>query len=174
VKRQKPLKRGSKRLERRTELRADVDKVREFLRRAKPLERTGGMRRATAAEGPLTPAAWRQAVHDLSGGRCIITGALARNAADRRFDPHHPLAKRLLRDRGLLDHVWDARNGIWITRAIHAAHEHPGVRDSRIPARALPRSVWEFCAELDALDGTGWATAAVLRAHPPTGSSRAS
>lgn len=170
----KPLKRGSKRLERRTELRADVDRVREFLRRAKPLERTGGMRRATAAEGPLTPSAWRQAVHDASGGRCIITGALARNAEDRRFDPHHVLPKRMLRDRGLLDRVNDPRNGIWLRRDVHAAHESPGVRDTRIPAERLPARVWQFCAELDVLDGTGWATAAVLRAHPPTGSSRIS
>lgn len=171
MKRGEPLKRR-KRLEQRTHLKADVEKVREFLRRAKPLERGGGMRRASAAEGPLTPAQWRRAVHDASGGRCIITGALARSVDDRRFDPHHVLAKRLLRDRGLLDHVWDSRNGVWISRQVHAEHESPGVRDTRIPAEKLPPYVWQFCAELDLLDGSGWATAAVLRAHPPTGSSR--
>lgn len=172
------MKRG-KGLKRKTELRADVEKVREFMQRGRqPLERSelkkrgGGTRRASAAEGPLSPVEWRRAVFEASGGRCVISGSKARNADDRRFDAHHPLAKRVLRERGLLGYVFDSRNGLWVRADVHAAHERPGVRDGRIPAEALPASVWAFCSELDALAGTQWATDTVLRAHPPAGSSR--
>lgn len=175
MKRGEPLKRSKP-------LRADVAKVREFLQRGRgSLERSGdrprartGFRKATAAEGPLTPAQWRQAAHDASGGRCSISGTRALNADDRRFDAHHPLSKRVLRERRLLGYVWDPRNSLWLRGDVHAAHEFPGVRDTRIPAERLRPSVWEFCAELDALEGTQWATQLVLRAHPPAGFSRIS
>lgn len=170
MKRGGPLRRSE--LKRGRELRADAEKVREFLRRGRgsleraPLKRTGGMRRASRAEGPLTPAGWRQAVHDASEGRCLMTGTRSRDVDDPRFHPHHCLAKRELRARGLLGYVWDARNGIWVSADVHERHENAS---KRIPAERLPRSVWEFCSELDALDGTAWATALVLRVHPPAG-----
>lgn len=174
LKRRKPIQRvGGLH---RSELGRSAEKAREFLQRGRqPFERTGGlgrgggMRRASAAEGPLTPAQWRQAVFDASGWRCILTGTRARSVDDRRFDPHHPLPKRVLRDRGLFHRVWDSRNGILVRADVHRRHEDAF---ERIPAEKLPLSVWEFCAELDAESGYEWATLAVLRVHPPTGSSR--
>lgn len=170
------MKRG-KGLERRTGLRANPEKTREFVQRGRvQLERSwiqgskiSGMRRASAAEGPLSPAAWREQAFVASGGRCVISGTRARNADDHRFDAHHILAKRELRARRLFGYVWDVRNALWILGSVHAGHEHPGVRDTRIPAEKLPPSVWEFCAELDELAGVQWATSYVLRAHPRRG-----
>lgn len=168
------VKRG-KPPQRKRPLKADVEKVREFLQRGRqPLERSGlrrsksGFRSPDAREGPLTPAAWRQAVHDASEGRCVITRSRALNADDRRFEAHHPLAKRELRSRGLHGYVWDARNGVWLRGDVHRGHEDAF---ERVPAEKLPASVWEFCAELDALAGSGWATAWVLRYHPAAGNS---
>lgn len=177
MKRGKPLKRRSG-LKTRKRLEADPEKVREFLRRGRELERSGfkrarsGFRRASSAEGPLTPREWWLAVFEASGGRCVMTGTRARDADDPRFHAHHPLAKRILRERGLLGHVWDPRNALWLRADVHAAHEQPGVRDSRVPAEKLGAGVWAFCSELDALEGSAWATELVLRAHPPAGSSR--
>lgn len=167
MERRKPLKRNK-------ELRADADKVREFLNRSRqPLKRTPMRSRGRdrPPEGPLTPAQWREAVFKASDGRCIISDARARNADDRRFHAHHPLAKRILRDRSLYGWVWDARNGLWLRRDVHASYE---LRATPISAERLPASVWEFCAELDALEGTEWATQLVLRAHPYTNSQEGS
>lgn len=169
------LKRGSSKLSREKPLGAKAEKVREFMQRAREksnLTRVELARRPRVRpqEGPLDPRSWQLAVFASSGGRCIISGARARDADDPRFHAHHPLPKRTLRDRGLHAHVWDPRNGAWIRSDLHEHHESPGVRpEHRIGRAALPPAVWEFCAELDALDGTQWATALVERLHPAAG-----
>lgn len=153
----KPLERGKP-------LRPDPAKVQAFLRKH------GGIKRKPAparpVEGPLSPAEWRKRVFDASGGRCIITGARARDVEDRRFHAHHVLSKRELRARRLHRYVWDARNGVVLRADVHERHENAF---ERVPHTALPGAVWEFCAELDALDGTSWATSLVLRLHPVRG-----
>lgn len=166
MRRGKPLKRG-KGLERR-ELKADVERVREFLKRGKALDRKPlrSKPKPRPAEGPLSPAEWAAQVFELSEGRCIITGARARDAFDRRFHAHHPLPKRELRARGLAARVWDPRNGVLLRRDVHVRHEDAF---ERVPHTALPLRVWEFCRELDELEGSQWATTLVLRAHPVRG-----
>lgn len=171
-------------MKRHRRLKADPEKVREFLRRGRqPLTRREELKRAGAkakaarsgkasSEGPLSPAAWRAAVFAASGGRCIVTGARAKDAEDRRFHAHHAVAQDVLRQRRLHDRLWDARNGVWLAAAVHMAHEHAG-GESRVPRELLPASVWEFARELDALDGTSWATEHVKRYHPAAGSSGA-
>lgn len=147
-------------------LRANPEKVREFMQRGRQEIERAPIRRKVRdrpPEGPLTPAEWRKRVFDASEGRCLLTAARALHAADRRFHAHHPLPKRELRARGYFGWVWDPRNGAWLRRDVHARHE---LAFERVPADRLPASVWEFCAELDALEGTRWATALVLRAHP--------
>lgn len=168
-----PLKRTSS-LARGKPLTADPKKAQEFIARGRsalsrsagPSSRGGGMRRASAAEGPLSPEAWREAVYRQAGGRCMVTNARASNADDPTFDAHHVVPKRVLRARGLLDRVFEARNGVWLRADIHAAVENPGVRARPLTAEMLPAAVWEFASELDALEGTYWATELVLRAHP--------
>jgi hypothetical protein len=164
VKRRRPLKRSGE-LKRtgglkRSELGRKAEVVRQELKRTGELVRKQTRR---PKEGPLSPAEWRRAVFDASGGRCIITGARARDAEDRRFHAHHLVPKRELRARRLYGRVWDPRNGVWLRREVHMRHEDA---IERVPAAALPASVWQFCAELDALEGTEWATRMVLRAHP--------
>jgi hypothetical protein len=161
-------------------LRGDPEKVREFLRRGRkrierrtpleraPLKASPGKRGDASAEGPLDPAAWRAAVFRASAGRCVVTGARARDSEDRRFHAHHPLDQAVLRRRRLFDWLWDPRNGILVSEQVHMAHTHTG-GEQRIPREKLPASVWEFCAELDALEGTSWATERVKRAHPSGG-----
>lgn len=172
-------------MKRRHPLRADPAKVREFLQRGRgglsrstPLKPRG--RKASAAkrgiaqrEGPLDPASWRRAVFAASEGRCVVTGTRASDADDRRFHAHHAVSQDTLRRRGLYGWLWDARNGVLVTEAVHMGHEHTG-GDARIPRSRLPASVWEFCAELDALDGSYWATEHVKRRHPAAGSSGSS
>lgn len=167
------MKRG-KPLKRRRRLKADPETVREFMQRGRQeLERAELKSRPKRRprEGPLTPAQWRQAAFEASEGRCIISGARAFNADDRRFHSHHILAKRDLRARKLHGWVWDPRNALWLRRDVHAQHE---LAVRRVPAMFLPASVWDFCDELDALEGSRWATELVLRAHPPAGHSRIS
>jgi hypothetical protein len=156
---------------------ADPAKVREFLQRGRgSLTRTSAperkpiaaKRRVKPVEGPLDPRRWRQEVFRASGGKCIVSGARARDADDRRFHAHHPLDKDALRKRGLHGYLWDPRNGAWVSTPVHWQHEHSG-GEGRIARERLPASVWEFCAELDALDGSEWATAKVEREHPATG-----
>lgn len=175
MKRGKPLRRSGE-LKRggelkRSDLNRATERAREFLQRGRQqLERTEFKRqpRPRPVEGPLSPAQWRVQVFEASEGMCIITGARARDADDRRFQVHHPLPKRELRARGLFGRVWDPRNGVWLRRDVHARHE---LAFAPVPYTRLPAGVWEFCAELDALDGTKWATDLVLRHHPAAGSS---
>lgn len=148
-------------LERR-ELKADVEKVREFMRRGR-----GGLSRKSKPrrepEGPLTPAEWRLAAFVASGGRCMITGAKAANVEDRHFHAHHVLPKRVLRARGLLDRVWDPRNAVWLRSDVHM----PGfAREPELPQERIPPYVWEFARELDSLEGTLWATELIKRLYP--------
>lgn len=124
-------------------------------------------RKARPKEGPLSPEDFKRAAYAASGGRCIITGTRARDPLDPDFHAHHPLPKRELRRRRLHAHVYDPRNAVFVTERVHMQHETPGVRpEHRIPREKLPASVWAFCAEMDATDGTRWATAMVERAHP--------
>jgi hypothetical protein len=170
MKRGKPLKRG-KGLERKSGLKADAEKVREFLNRGRrELERSPmpRKRKQRPVEGPLSPAEWRVQVFEASGGECIITGSRARDADDPDFHAHHCLPKRELRARGLYGRVWDPRNGVLLRTDVHERHEH-GARRVRVPHTALPASVWEFCRELDELAGTRWASDFVLREHPVRG-----
>jgi len=153
-------------------LTASVEKVREFMQRgreagAQSLRASSRRRPKRPLEGPLTPEEWIVAVAKASDLRCKITNTRARDAFDPRFHGHHPLPKRELRARGLHAHVWDPRNGVWVLARLHEQHEAPGVRpEHRIARQVLPASVWEFCAELDAIDGTHWATELVRRLHP--------
>jgi hypothetical protein len=167
MKRGGPLRRG-RGLERRSELRVDPDKVRAFVDRGRQeLSRArAGFRRYSEAEGPLTPREWQERVFYASGGMCIVTGARARDVDDPRFEAHHVVPKRILRERGLQAYVWDQRNGVWLTKRSHARQESAF---ERLPAQRLPLAVWAFCRELDRLEGTEWATALVQRAHPPAG-----
>lgn len=159
-------------------LRADEARLREFAARAqvsgaeslRKSARTGRARtvaRRKESEGPLSPAQWRAAAYEASGGLCIITGTRAYGPDDPSFDAHHPLPKRELRARGLAGFVWDARNAVWLAER---AHERQELAFVRVPGELLPAAVWAFCAELDALDGSEWATALVERMHPATGS----
>lgn len=172
-------------------LRADPEKVREFLQRgrgslkadpaktrafvdrgrvagARVLRESAiaGMREEKAlrrSEGPLSPADWRKAVAGASGLKCIVSGTRADDWTDPDFEAHHPLAKGELRARELRAFVWDKRNGVWLTELVHATHEH----SERVVFRdVLPDSVWEFCAEMDALGSGSWATAWVENKHP--------
>jgi hypothetical protein len=162
------VKRGGP-LKRRTELRADPEQLRAFEQRgresgARSLQASAraSAREPRPTEGPLDAASWRRAVFAVSGGRCIITGARARDADDPRFHAHHPLPKRELRARGLYGHVWDPRNGVWITERAHERHENA---TERIGWILLPTALWTFAREMDALDGTEWATQLVRRLH---------
>lgn len=161
-------------------LRADPEKVRQFLQRGRGrIERKERLKRAAISakrkvgpvEGPLDPASWRREVFRVSAGKCIVSGTRARNADDPRFHAHHILAADQLRKRGLHAFVWDARNGLWIAEQPHMAHEHAGGRH-RIRREQLPASVWLFAGELDVLAGTEWATAKLEREYPATGNSR--
>lgn len=159
-------------------LRADEARLREFAARAQvagaeSLRKSARKGRAKTAarrkesEGPLSPAQWRAAAYNASGGLCIITGTRAYGLDDPSFDAHHPLPKRELRARGLFAFVWDPRNAVWLAELAHGRQEAAFVR---VAGELLPAPVWEFCAELDARDGSEWATALVERMHPATGS----
>lgn len=160
-------------------LRADPAKVRAFVQRGRGgLERSGFRRSAAKAlaakrevralEGPLDPAEWRRQVFEASGRRCVVTGTRARDAADDRFHAHHPVSQDALRRRGLYGRLWDPRNGVLVAEEIHMGHEHTG-GEARIPREKLLQSVWDFARELDAEDGTSWATEHVKRKHPAAG-----
>lgn len=162
MKRSKPLGRD-KSLTRGKGPRADPERTRAFVERGR--RRLRRRRRDRSGEGPLSPREWRVQVFELSGGRCIVTGARARDAFDRRFHAHHPLEKELLPD----EHKWDPRNGVLVTVR---AHERHTLAVDRIPRELLPARVWEFAREMDGLrPGTQWATEAVCRLHPIGGGS---
>jgi hypothetical protein len=143
-------------IQRHRPLRADPEKVREFLRRGRE------NRRRRTIEGPLTAAEWRAATYAAAAGRCIVTGARARNVDDRAFHAHHGLPASALRSHGHFDRVFDSRNGLWIARDVHlrGIGRHPD-----IPRVALPGLLWEFAAELDAREGTQWATYLLRRIY---------
>lgn len=157
---------------RRMGLSTDPIKLEEFQRRARKsmsgkAVRSAARGAAHRGEGPLSPGDWREAVATAADLRCIVSGARAYDAFDPTFDAHHPLPKRELRARGLLAHVYDPRNGAFVAEHVHWDHE--GAVE-RIPRELLPASVWEFCAEMDALGEGEWATVMVERQHPATGS----
>lgn len=158
-------------------LRADPERTRAFQQRGREVAapalqraaRKGAAerrRREREKEGPLSPAEWRAATGASAGLRCTVTGTRAADVDDRRFHAHHAVPKDELRARGLHAHVWDPRNGVWVLADVHMRHEYPGVNAQRILAAQLPASVWEFAEEMDATDGTQWATELVRRSHP--------
>lgn len=165
-------------LERHKRLKSDPAKLRAFvqrgrdssslergeLKRRRP-KRSPAKRGVAVVEGPLSPAEWKRRVFVTSGGQCVVSRSRAYDVDDPRFHAHHPVSQSSLRQRGLQGWLWDERNGMLVTRTIHMAHEHTGGK-SRIRREFVPVSVWEFCAELDALAGTSWATEHVNRRHP--------
>lgn len=151
----------------------DPIKMEEFRRRGRRATRkdTRNIHEAAIArqEGPLLPETWRRQVAQRAELRCTVTGAVARDEFDPRFDAHHALPKRELRARGLHAHVYDPRNGVFVLRTVHQDHEASPGDDARIPRGRLPASVWDFCREMDKLGEGEWATAMVERAHPVGG-----
>lgn len=183
---------------RRTELRADPDVTREWVRRAReaglstdPIKLEEFIRRgrkrmtsrkvkrvtfraAAAGEGPLSPEEWRRQVAMATDLRCIVTGTRAADVFDPTFDAHHPLPKSELRARGLHAFVYDARNGVFVTERVHVSHEYGAGDEDRISRGLLPAGVWEFAAEMDEHGRGKWATVMVERKHPAAGRSRSS
>lgn len=160
-------------LKRRQEFGRATDRAREAFQRGRVVAREELKRvelkrrpKKRPPEGPMSPADWRRAVFNASGGWCKISRTRARDADDRRFHAHHPLPKSELRARGYFDRVYDPRNGTWLRRGVHLRHE---AAVDRVPYTELPASVWDFCTELDILEGTRWATDLVLRYHPARG-----
>lgn len=162
-------------------LTADPEKVAAFAQRGREASqrslaasaRAGARARAKTEreqEGPLSPEEWRSAVWASAAGRCTVTRTRAADVDDRRFHAHHAVPKDELRARGLHAHVWDPRNGVWLLADVHMRHEFPGVNAQRVPREVLPASVWQFAEEMDATDGTSWATEMVRRTHPAAGS----
>lgn len=153
-------------MRRRKGLGADPEKVREFIQRGrgqlarKPMRRTKRPQRPE--EGPLSPREWFDEVWELSKGLCTVTRT--RVPRELRYTRHHPLPKRVLRDRGLHHLVWDPRNGVLVQPKVHRQHEN-GTK--RIPYEALPQRCKDFAAELGP-----WAEDRLKQCHPPTGSSR--
>lgn len=172
-------------MKRRTPLRADPEKVREFRERAQAKAREAAKDRPSAAlrrsteltrgngpakaprrsdrpqpiEGPLTPGAWRAEVWRLDGGRCVGCGEEVPLDADLWvWQAHHALPKQRLRRAGLHHLVWDPRNGVTLCKRCHERHESA---ISRIPGAKLPRRVFAFVLEL----GT-WAPDALEVLHP--------
>jgi hypothetical protein len=182
VKRSKPLRRDTAKarefVERgRGRIKSDAEAAAAFLRRGREAGARSLRASSSAAakakparradEGPLSPADWRKAVYEASGRRCIISGARADDPFDPRFDAHHVLPKGELRARGLLQYVWDARNGVLLAERVHRQHTDAFLR---IPREKVPPAAWEFAAELDARAGTEWATVMLERNYPTEGS----
>jgi hypothetical protein len=146
----------------RSRLRADPAKVREFVQRGRgQLARTDGPKRRPKRrprEGPLSPREWRCEVFRLDGGACRVSGRPGRDVDDKRFHCHHCIPKRELRNRGLYGSVWDPRNGVLLSASVHWRHEHA---QERVAFEALPDRAREFASEL----GT-WAEDLLLRLHP--------
>jgi hypothetical protein len=155
-------------------LKADPEKVREFMRRAKPLKRpekplARSELRPGRSKPPRAPAAdaealraaalaWRGDVWDADGGRCVnCDKAVSRDADSWVWQAHHPLIKQTMKRRGLRDRVHDVAFGVVLCTHCHA--EHHGI--SPVPGDRLPARVW------DAVTAVGtWATDVVDRAHP--------
>lgn len=161
------MKRGQ--LKRGKALEADLEKVRAFVQRGRSDLARSPLRsrpRRREREGPLSPREWHDAVFIAAHGRCAVSGETARDADDPRFHGHHCVPKRDLRGHGHRGLVWEPRNGVWLRADIHFDHEFSAFRSDLVPYTVLPRSVWDFCGELDALEGTHWATDLVRRLHP--------
>lgn len=164
-------------------LRADPEKVREFLRRGRqPLERGEGLsRRPKPAarpvppraplnsgerperppEGPLKPSEWRGMVWVLDEGHCRMCGKWLNPGGDSwAWHAHHAIEKQELRRRGLYHLVWDPSNGVLLCRRCHEQHT---AALPRVPGEKLPQRVRTFAERLG-----DWAVYALERAHPTT------
>ncbi len=71
-------------------------------------------------------------------GRCAISGDWAQDA-------HHIIPQQSLKWRNLHAHLWDARNGIPLSRRVHERHT---TAVERIRRDQLPEAAHEFAAEL--------------------------
>lgn len=169
------MKRG-KPLKRKTGLRADPEKVREFKARAAPLKRgskglargeglargkrppkgsNSSDRRKTAPAGPLSPLEWRRTVWELDGGRCVMCGTAVPRDADRwTWQAHHPIEKQKLPP----ERKYDPRNGVVTCRRCHERHTS---WTEVIPGSRLPARCYAFARELG-----DRGLSLVNRAHP--------
>lgn len=150
----------------RTPLRADPEKVREWLRKSRkplarktrlaPLGRRAARLRASEPDiGPLAPLEWRRAVYAACGGRCVMTGRLLSAWGDSwSWHAHHCVPKHKLPP----DRRYDPRNGVLLARTAHEDHTS---RKRTVPLDRLPASVLEFAVELG-----DWAVLALEREHP--------
>ena len=109
------------------------------LRRRTPIQRSRAIRanknlRASEREQAR---AWRDAVMRSTGGLSIISGLPAEEA-------HHVIPKGVLRRRGLSAHVWDARNGVPLTRREHERHT---TRVEPLLLSILPAAAFDFATQ---------------------------
>lgn len=170
------MKRG-KPLKRKKELKADVEKVREFQQRGRgslsgggqPLARSKGLGRGNGSKkasnsgdrpkappvGPLTPGDWRRAVWALDEGKCVMCRVPVAMNADRwTWQAHHPIEKQKLPN----ERKYDPRNGVVTCRRCHEKHT---TWTEVIPGEKLPERCRAFAAEM----GEGWLDL-LDRAHP--------
>ena len=125
----------------------------------------GGLRRTKKPrpkEGPLSIRDWAKVVAVLADGRSALSGEKVAGywrsgGPDLKYF-HHVVPKRLLRDRGLYDRVWDPRNGMLLTPGEHDEHER---RRRPIPYDRLSASAIEFANELG-----DWAVAYLEKTYP--------
>jgi hypothetical protein len=161
-------------MERRKPLKADPEKVRAFLKRAKPLKgsekplarsqlrpgRPAPRRAPAGTDGSVAGVAyhWRVGVWEADEGRCVsCRKPVPRDGDLFSWQAHHPLLKQTMKRRGLRDEVYDVRFGVVLCTRCHEGHHglHP-VSGAKLPAR-----VWA------ALEAVGvWAVDVVDRAHP--------
>jgi len=114
-----------------------------------------------AQEGPLSPLEWKTAVFEGQRPRAGAASLCAVSGAPLSFqhdDAHHVLDKRLLRARGLLHLVWDPRNGMFITAAVHGGHTS---RMAPITRDKIPEAAWQFAREVGP-----WAVARLESDYP--------
>lgn len=173
---------------RRTRLRADPGKVREFEARAR--EKTdrkgrGALVPGQVGEKPPTPTPSPRGRVEFRGpllaGRACVK-CLSRGRSARAVNWHHWVPQQQLRvyvrglrldedaRRGLLRRLLhDGRNISPVCGTCHDSHEAPGVGSERFSADDVPSSAREFAAEL----GPEWVER-LRRAYPAAGSSRSS
>jgi len=169
-------------MKRRRPLKANPEKVREFMRRAQQnaslsrenasLKRSDGLKRAgplrgrsnssdrpKPVEGPLTPFGWRQEVWRLDGGRCRGCGLEVELHADSWvWQAHHCVPKERLRRESLHLRVWDPGNGIVLCTRCHGRHES---RIAAVPLEKLPARVSAFAQAVG-----DWCVDVLHREHP--------